>query len=144
MGDMVLEESQVDPVMQVALDSGLDVTALHNHFLGTSPMVMFMHIGGVGDEAKLATGVGKVFGQDQGDQRKRRAHADHGDRSGKDDSRSEEARLPPLARRGTQGRRLQGGLGRVTKMHGHEVGSVMGVNNLGRLRGIGRQGGGRR
>src|SRR5919109_2703709 len=61
MGDMVVLEDQVNPVMSVALDNGLAVTALHNHFFWDSPKVMFMHIGGMGDEAKLAGAVGKVF-----------------------------------------------------------------------------------
>ena len=61
MGDQVLLEDQVNPVMSVALDNGLEVTALHNHLLWESPTVMFMHIGGMGDEARLAAAVGKVF-----------------------------------------------------------------------------------
>src|SRR5439155_22090186 len=61
MGDTTLLEDQVNPVMSVALDNGLEVTALHNHFFWDSPKVMFMHIGGMGDEEKLATAVGKVF-----------------------------------------------------------------------------------
>src|SRR6266702_5911870 len=61
MGDMVLTENQVNPVMSVALDNGLEVTALHNHFFWESPRVMFMHIGGMGDEKHLAAAVGKVF-----------------------------------------------------------------------------------
>ncbi len=61
MGDQVLLEDQVNPVMSVALDNGLEVTALHNHFFWDSPKVMFMHIGGSGDEARLAEAVGKVF-----------------------------------------------------------------------------------
>src|SRR5256712_8438734 len=61
MGDLVLLEDQVNPVMSVALDNGLEVTALHNHFFWDTPKVMFMHIGGVGDEAKLAGAVGKIF-----------------------------------------------------------------------------------
>src|SRR5579871_1241612 len=61
MGDLVLLEDQVNPVMSAALDNGLEVTALHNHFLWDSPRVMFMHIGGMGDEAKLAGAVGKVL-----------------------------------------------------------------------------------
>src|SRR2546425_9664306 len=65
MGDMVLLEDQVNPVMSVALDNGLEVTALHNHFFWDSPKVMFMHIGGMGEEAKLAEGVGKVFAKIQ-------------------------------------------------------------------------------
>src|SRR5262245_6749614 len=46
MGDLVLLEDQVNPVMSVALESGLEVTALHNHFFWDTPRVMFMHIGG--------------------------------------------------------------------------------------------------
>jgi uncharacterized protein DUF1259 len=61
MGDMVLLEDQVNPVMSVALDNGLEVTALHNHFFWDSPKVMFMHVGGMGDEAELAGAVGKVL-----------------------------------------------------------------------------------
>jgi len=61
MGDTALLEDQVNPVMSVALDNGLEVTALHNHFFWDSPKVMFMHIGGMGDEEKLASAVGKVF-----------------------------------------------------------------------------------
>src|SRR6516225_11600637 len=61
MGDMVMTEDQVNPAMSTALDNGLEVTALHNHFFWDSPKVMFMHIGGMGDETKLATAVGKLF-----------------------------------------------------------------------------------
>src|SRR5258705_8925928 len=61
MGDTTLLEDQVNPVMSVALDNGLEVTALHNHFFWDSPKVMFMHIGGMGDEEKLSSAVGKVF-----------------------------------------------------------------------------------
>jgi hypothetical protein len=61
MGDIVLLESEVGPVMSVALDNSLEVTALHNHFLWDNPKVMFMHIGGMGEEEKLAGAVGKVF-----------------------------------------------------------------------------------
>jgi hypothetical protein len=61
MGDQVLLEDQVNPVMSTALDNGLEVTALHNHFSGDTPRVMFMHIGGMGDQSKLAEAVGKVF-----------------------------------------------------------------------------------
>ena len=61
MGDIVLLEDQVNPVMSAALDNGLEVTALHNHFFWDSPKVMFMHIGGMGDDKVLAGAVGKVF-----------------------------------------------------------------------------------
>jgi hypothetical protein len=61
MGDTVMLEDQVNPVMSVALENGLEVTALHNHFFWDSPKVMFMHIGGMGDAQTLAGAVGKVF-----------------------------------------------------------------------------------
>ncbi|MBC7690253.1 MAG: DUF1259 domain-containing protein [Methylotenera sp.] len=61
MGDIVMTEDQVNPVMSVALENGLEVTALHNHFFYDSPKVMFMHIGGMGPEEKIAAAVGKVF-----------------------------------------------------------------------------------
>ena len=61
MGDMVLLEDQVDKVMSAALDNGLEVTALHNHFFWESPRVMFMHIGGMGPEENLASAVGAVL-----------------------------------------------------------------------------------
>lgn len=61
MGDMVLLEDQVNPVMDVVLENGLEVTALHNHFFWDSPKVMFMHIGGMGAEEELAAAVGKIF-----------------------------------------------------------------------------------
>ena len=61
MGDQCLLEDQVNPVMSVALENGLSVTALHNHFFWDSPKVYFMHIGGMGDQQKLAEAVGKLF-----------------------------------------------------------------------------------
>jgi hypothetical protein len=61
MGDMVMTENQVSPVMSAALDNGLEVTALHNHFIWDSPRIMFMHIGGMGPEQDLAASVGRVF-----------------------------------------------------------------------------------
>src|SRR6185436_16619700 len=61
MGDLVLLEDQVNPVMSAALDAGLEVTALHNHFFWDTPKVMFMHIGGMGEQRYLASSVGKVF-----------------------------------------------------------------------------------
>lgn len=57
MGDLVLFEDEVNPVMSAALDGGLQVTALHNHFFHAEPQVYFMHIGGEGTVEKLAGGV---------------------------------------------------------------------------------------
>jgi hypothetical protein len=61
MGDTVLFEDEVNPAMSVALDAGLEVTALHNHFFFDQPKVYFMHIAGMADAAELATGVRKVY-----------------------------------------------------------------------------------
>jgi phosphotransferase system IIB component len=61
MGDTVLFQDEVNPVMSVALDNGLSVTALHNHFFYDEPKVYFMHIGGEGSVDKLAPAVRKVW-----------------------------------------------------------------------------------
>ena len=60
MGDMVLFQDEVNQAMSVALDAGLSVTALHNHFFYDSPKTYFMHIGGEGTAEKLAKGVRKI------------------------------------------------------------------------------------
>ncbi|HET7541129.1 MAG TPA: DUF1259 domain-containing protein [Polyangiaceae bacterium] len=57
MGDLVLFEDEVNPVLSALLDHGLEVTALHNHFFFDAPHVYFMHIGGEGTVAKLGGGV---------------------------------------------------------------------------------------
>ena len=55
MGDLVLTDSEVEAVMQKLVDSGIEITALHNHLLNESPHIMYMHIHGMGDPVKLAT-----------------------------------------------------------------------------------------
>ena len=57
MGDLVLTHSEVNPVMTVLEDNGIQITALHNHLLRSSPATMYMHIDGHGDAVKLATAV---------------------------------------------------------------------------------------
>jgi hypothetical protein len=54
MGDLVLLEDEVNPVMSALLDSGLEVTALHNHFFFDEPRMFFMHVHGHGTAADLA------------------------------------------------------------------------------------------
>jgi hypothetical protein len=61
MGDTVLFEDEVNPAMSAALDNGLSVTALHNHFFFDHPKVYFMHLEGQGTLEELATGVRKVY-----------------------------------------------------------------------------------
>jgi hypothetical protein len=125
MGDMVLTEDQVNPVMSVALDNGLEVTALHNHFLGESPRVMFMHIGGHGSLESLAGAVGKVLARiKEGGVPLPNATIDPANTQLDGDQLA-----TILGHRGD----LAGGvykvtIGRTTRMHGHEVGSTMGVN----------------
>jgi hypothetical protein len=54
MGDLVLTESEVNPVMSALLDNGLEVTALHNHFFFETPRIFYMHVHGMGTPADLA------------------------------------------------------------------------------------------
>jgi hypothetical protein len=54
MGDLVLTEREVNPVMTALLDAGLDVTALHNHFFFDTPRVFYLHVHGHGAAADLA------------------------------------------------------------------------------------------
>src|SRR5213595_323589 len=61
MGDTVLFEDEVNPAMTAALDNGLNVTALHNHFFFDKPKVFFMHIEGEGSVDQLANAVRKVY-----------------------------------------------------------------------------------
>ncbi len=53
MGDLVLSQDEVNPVMLALLDNGIDVTALHNHFFWDDPRVYFMHVHGMGKAADL-------------------------------------------------------------------------------------------
>src|SRR5438876_12232731 len=61
MGDTVLFEDEVNAAMAAALDNGLSVTALHNHFFFDQPRVFFMHIEGEGTTEKLASAAKKVY-----------------------------------------------------------------------------------
>jgi hypothetical protein len=54
MGDLVLTEDEVNPVMSALLQNGLDVTALHNHFFWDQPRIFYMHVHGMGSAADLA------------------------------------------------------------------------------------------
>ena len=57
MGDLVLTEDEVGPVMAKLQQGGIEITALHNHVLQESPRVMYMHIAGHGNAAKLAQAI---------------------------------------------------------------------------------------
>src|SRR5688572_14000681 len=127
MGDTVMTEDQVNLVMSVALDNGLEVTALHNHFFWDSPKVMFMHVGGIGDAEKLAAAVGKVFAK---------IKETSGGGVPKTEIDSSKNSLDPKkidAIIGAKGETSPNGVHKVTiakltKMHGQEMGAAMGVN----------------
>ena len=57
MGDLVLLETEINPVMAKLIENGIDITAVHNHLLRSSPATFYMHIGGHGDAVKLATAI---------------------------------------------------------------------------------------
>src|SRR6201999_1351328 len=57
MGDLVLLESEINPVMLKMIEGGLDITAVHNHLLRASPAPFYMHIAAHGDPVKLATAI---------------------------------------------------------------------------------------
>ncbi len=57
MGDLVLLESEINPVMLKMIASGLEITAVHNHLLGASPATFYMHVAGHGDPIKIATAI---------------------------------------------------------------------------------------
>ncbi len=57
MGDLVLLETEVNPVMAKMIASGLEITAVHNHLLRASPATFYMHVAGNGDPVKLASAI---------------------------------------------------------------------------------------
>lgn len=63
MGDLVLFEDEVNPVMKILLQNGISITALHNHFFFDQPRVYFMHIMGNGTGEAIANGVKSAFDQ---------------------------------------------------------------------------------
>lgn len=128
MGDTVLLEDQVNPVMSVALEHGLQVTALHNHFFWDTPKVMFMHVAGMGDEAQLAAAVGRVFAKIKD------TSGGKGDTPTVDIDPAKTSLAPAKieAVLGVKGELKDGVykvvIGRTAKMHGTEIGNTMGVN----------------
>jgi hypothetical protein len=57
MGDLVLLESEINPVMLKMIANGLEITAVHNHLLGASPETFYMHVAGHGEPIKVATAI---------------------------------------------------------------------------------------
>ena len=132
MGDMVLREDQVNPVMSVALSNGLEVTALHNHFFYDSPKIMFMHIVGMGDVKKIARAVGEVFAKI-----KETSTSKENSFAVKIDPKVDSAKVLLYPKKiddilVVKGQMMSGVykvvIGKSTKMHGVELGIAMGVN----------------
>jgi uncharacterized protein DUF1259 len=57
MGDLVLLETEINPVMAKLTEAGLEITAVHNHLLRANPATYYMHVGGHGDPVKIATAI---------------------------------------------------------------------------------------
>jgi hypothetical protein len=131
MGDLVLFEDEVNPVMSAALDNGLEVTALHNHFFFDSPHVMFMHIGGSGTAERLATAIRRAM--DQVQEIRKASPQPVGKFSGvsvPDTNSITASTIDSIL--GVRGQVNTGMykvvIGREAKMHGKSVGNQMGVN----------------
>jgi len=131
MGDVVLLEDEVNPAMSAALDAGLEVTALHNHFFYESPRVMYMHIGGDGTAEQLAPAVRKVLDAVKGI----RAGASSPAARFSGNPVSETSTITAAAldtvfgvKGETNGGMYKATIGRTASMHGAKVGKQMGVN----------------
>lgn len=130
MGDTVLFEDEVNPAMSAALDAGLEVTALHNHFFFDQPRVYFMHIGGVGSAEELAGGVRRL--QDTVVQIRRARPQPAGRFDGGTPRRNRISAEPLEQMLDTRGEAKDGmfkvTIGRNASMHGVTIGKEMGVN----------------
>lgn len=62
MGDLVLLETEINPVMLKLMEGGLEITAVHNHLLRAQPATFYMHVGGHGDPAKMAAVIRDALG----------------------------------------------------------------------------------
>ena len=131
MGDLVLFEDEVNPVMSAALENGLEVTALHNHFFYDNPRALFMHIGGEGSVEALATGVRQAIDQIA---KVRSGAATPASQFG-GAAVPEKSSIRATAIDGILGVKGQSNngmykaaIGRPAQMHGREIGNQMGVN----------------
>ncbi len=131
MGDLVLFPDEVNPAMSAALDNGLEVTALHNHFLFDQPRVMFMHIGGHGTAEVLASAVRKTLEAVRSVRSAAAVPATgfSGPRVPESNSINAAALDGIFGIKGlTSNGMYKATFGRKTAMHGLEVGNQMGIN----------------
>src|SRR3989441_2445515 len=134
MGDTFLFEDEVNPAMSAALDNGLNVTALHNHFFFDQPKVFFMHIEGEGSVDKLAGAVKKVYDTTKAirgpDPKPAGSFSVVGQPSLPEKNSISAAPLNEIL--GAQGESKDGmvkfTIGRPAKMHGVKIDKDMGVN----------------
>jgi len=134
MGDTVLFEDEVNAAMSAALDNGLSVTALHNHFFFDQPKVFFMHIEGEGTVEKLASAVRKVYDTTKAirgpDPKPAESFSVVGEPSLPEKNSIAAAPLNEIF--GTQSESKDGmvkfTIGRPAKMHGVNIDKDMGVN----------------
>src|SRR5205809_519794 len=131
MGDTVLFEDEVNAAMTAALDNGLNVTALHNHFFFDEPKVFFMHIEGEGSVDQLANAVRKVYDAVKKVRSENSQPKDSFGGSALPDKNSISAE--PLNKIfGAQGDTKDGMVkftfGRPATMHGVKIDNTMGVN----------------
>jgi hypothetical protein len=131
MGDTVLFEDEVNAAMSAALDNGLSVTALHNHFFFDQPKVFFMHIEGEGPADKLAGAVRKVYDNIK-QTRAANLQAKDSFGAGSLPEKNSISAAPLNEIFGTQGESKDGMVkftfGRPAKMHGVNIDKDMGVN----------------
>jgi Domain of Unknown Function (DUF1259) len=132
MGDVVVTENEANPALSAALESGLDVTALHNHFFYEQPRVFFMHIGGLGSTESLAKGVRAVLDAvaAAGKTTPAGASAGFGGSPIPSPSRVDAKPLEEILGSSAQ---VRDGMakfvfGRTARMHGTDSGAAMGVN----------------
>jgi hypothetical protein len=134
MGDTVLFEDEVNAAMTAALDNGLNVTALHNHFFFDKPKVFFMHIEGEGSLDKLASAVKKMYDTTKlirgPNAKPAESFAPVGAPSLPEKNSITAAPLNEIF--GMQGESKDGmvkfTIGRPAKMHGVKIDNTMGVN----------------
>jgi hypothetical protein len=137
MGDLTLVQEEVSPAMRAALDNGLEVTALHNHFLFDQPRVLFMHIGGMGTTEQLARGVRETLDAIAKVQKPNAGGGSHSGRAAEGGGPASPAKSTlqpgPLEAILGPSNAVKDGMvkfvfGKKTTMHGIEAGAPMGVN----------------
>jgi hypothetical protein len=134
MGDTVLFEDEVNAAMSAAVDNGLNVTALHNHFFFDEPKVFFMHIEGEGTVEKLASAVKKVYDTTKAIRGPNAKPAESFSAAGHPSlpEKSSITAAPLNEIFGMQGEAKDGmvkfTIGRPATMHGVKIDNAMGVN----------------